>query len=120
MNVGDGRVDDRGLGRTTDLREVGQELSEVQEATIERLSPLPLYGIVRCSPLCSVGSSRRLALHVGGVVSRCSGGSCGGGGIGGSGVVGGRLVFEGRSRFVLDVRVGVGACGIAGRRRRRR
>lgn len=46
VNVSNGRINDRGLGRATNLREVWQKGSEIQEATVESFTTLPFHCVV--------------------------------------------------------------------------
>jgi len=94
VNVRDGGVDDRGLGRAADLREVREESGEVEEAAVEGLSALALDGIVGRPALGSVSEARRLALRSGGSGSGVGISDHGGGGNG----HGGHACVDGHGR----------------------
>lgn len=85
MYVGNGRIDDGGLGRTTDLGQIRQKGGKIlrrkfmrthetkkekgwtdEETAIEGLSALSFDCIVSCPAFCSVGTPAGLALGGGG------------------------------------------------------
>lgn len=62
VDVGDGRINDAGLGGSTDLGQVGKQGCKVEEAAVEGLAALAFDGIVGRPALGSVGPAGRLAL----------------------------------------------------------
>lgn len=91
MNVSNGRVHDRGLGRAADLGQIGEQGGQVlqgrmvkgdsrpdhgeityEESTVESLSALTFNGVVSSAPFGGVGTSAGLPFHLsGGVAGRC-------------------------------------------------
>jgi hypothetical protein len=62
MDVSNGRIDNRRLGRAADLRKVGEESGKIKEPAIESLTSLAFNSIMGGTPLSGVGPSRGLAL----------------------------------------------------------
>jgi hypothetical protein len=62
MDVSDGRIDNRRLGRATDLGKVGEESGKIKEPPIESLTPLAFDSIMGGTPLSGVSATRGFAL----------------------------------------------------------
>jgi hypothetical protein len=62
VDVSNRRIDDRRLGRATDLRKVGKESGKIKEPPIESLTPLAFNSIMGGTPLSGVSATRGFAL----------------------------------------------------------
>jgi hypothetical protein len=114
MDMRDGRIDDGRLGRTANLREVGEEGGQVEEATVEGLAALALDGVVGGPALGSVGPAGGFAFDGAGCAAR-TGSSGAGGGDAVRRVTGTVVVVGVVARCVVCSGIGLGC-----RRRRRK
>jgi hypothetical protein len=64
LNMSDRRIDDGGLGRPTNLREIRQESGKIKETTVEGLSTLSFDGIVSCTALCGISAPAGFAFDL--------------------------------------------------------
>jgi hypothetical protein len=62
MDVSNGGIDNRRLGRAADLRKVREESGKIKESAIKSLTSLALNSIMSSTPLSCIGPSRGLAL----------------------------------------------------------